>query len=76
MAPIKIFNSLLFVQDHQKLGYGSMNGISMVATSPGAICIFTKVTKVELTSNFAVRQDSPVGVNPVDITGYQVDSQF
>jgi len=39
-------------KDHQKLGYGSMNGISMVATSP-------------------VRQDSPVGVNPVDITGYQ-----
>jgi len=39
-------------KDHQKLGYGTMNGISMVATSP-------------------VRQDSPVGVNPVDITGYQ-----
>ena len=60
-----------------------MNGISMVATSPGAnnkkpqqVQILTKVTKVELTPNFAVRQDSPVGVNPVDITGYQVNSKF
>eukprot|EP00090_Calanus_glacialis_P030065 TRINITY_DN4832_c0_g1_i2.p1 TRINITY_DN4832_c0_g1~~TRINITY_DN4832_c0_g1_i2.p1 ORF type:complete len:198 (-),score=28.70 TRINITY_DN4832_c0_g1_i2:419-955(-) len=38
-------------QDHQKLGYGAMNGIPMVATSP-------------------VRQDSPLGISPVDISGY------
>jgi len=38
-------------KDHQKLGYGAMNGIPMVATSP-------------------VRQESPLGVTPLDITGY------
>merc|ERR1719336_3510234 len=38
-------------KDHQKLGYGAMTGIPMVATSP-------------------VRQDSPLGVSSLDITGY------
>jgi len=42
---------LISSKDHQKLGYGAMNGIPMVATSP-------------------VRQESPLGVTPLDITGY------
>eukprot|EP00090_Calanus_glacialis_P030064 TRINITY_DN4832_c0_g1_i1.p1 TRINITY_DN4832_c0_g1~~TRINITY_DN4832_c0_g1_i1.p1 ORF type:complete len:469 (-),score=47.87 TRINITY_DN4832_c0_g1_i1:419-1825(-) len=42
---------LISRKDHQKLGYGAMNGIPMVATSP-------------------VRQDSPLGISPVDISGY------
>ena len=59
----------MYIQDHQKLGYGSMNGISMVATSPGS---FSFQINILLIVTFSVRQDSPVGVNPVDITGYQV----
>ncbi|XP_023339751.1 insulin gene enhancer protein isl-1 isoform X3 [Eurytemora carolleeae] len=38
-------------KDHQKIGYGSMNGIQMIATSP-------------------VRQDSPVDMSGVDISGF------
>ena len=68
----------IFLQDHQKLGYGAMNGIPMVATSPGDIfidflIIFKDFSKTEWHNNhiiFSVRQDSPLGINPVDISGY------
>ena len=85
-----------------------MNGISMVATSPGPNWVSHIVFKVFMTIypikfwnwvflcmppqnhkisirvsqkqtwqslKFSVRQDSPVGVNPVDITGYQVSNK-
>ncbi|XP_023339750.1 insulin gene enhancer protein isl-1 isoform X2 [Eurytemora carolleeae] len=42
---------LISRKDHQKIGYGSMNGIQMIATSP-------------------VRQDSPVDMSGVDISGF------
>ena len=38
-----------FPQDHQKLGYGTMNGISMVATSPGPKWVSHIVSKVSMT---------------------------
>ncbi|KAG8338176.1 Insulin protein enhancer protein isl-1 [Homalodisca vitripennis] len=40
------------VQDGRKMGYGSMQGIPMVASSP-------------------VRHESPLGMNPIEVTSYQ-----
>lgn len=53
----KITNRMIEMQlqgekDGRKLGYGGMQGIPMIATSP-------------------VRHESPLGINPVDIHGYQ-----
>ncbi|XP_014249515.1 insulin gene enhancer protein ISL-1 [Cimex lectularius] len=39
-------------KDGRKLGYGSMQGIPMVASSP-------------------VRHESPIGMNPIEVTSYQ-----
>ena len=81
----KIFN--LF-QDGRKLAYGGMQGIPMIATSPGERSLskyhrrhaFKSSILVKcpssgtLPSNYpsiSVRHEPPLGVNPVDIHGFQ-----
>ncbi len=66
------------------MGYGSMNGIPMVAGSPGidthistSKYIFSDKNGPNLDLTFcSVRQDSPMGMSPVDISGKELLACF
>ena len=45
-----------------------MQGIPMIATSPGKLFFMINLVLIFL---FLVRHESPLGINPVDIHGYQ-----
>ncbi len=62
------------------MGYGSMNGIPMVAGSPGTGTHISTSKYIFSDKNgpnndltvCSVRQDSPMGMSPVDISGKEL----